>query len=182
MNFQTLGKIEKYQHYLDVAFSNATKTAEKSRSKIRTKDRLRKSQVIEFDRMKSVRKTLTGFMDNIIKSFPRFEDLPDLEGLTAEVTQRILSRSYFSIMKLKFDQESGLQDLSVEDISMLRRLSNTLESRAIFDIQVDERERQSSAFVAAEALSLLASLQEEVLNQEEFPARIEREFVFSRLG
>lgn len=77
MNFQSLTKVEKVQFYLDVAFSNATKAAEKTRTKIKTKDRLKKSKSIEIDRMKSVMKTLTSFMDNIIKSFPRFEELPE---------------------------------------------------------------------------------------------------------
>ena len=92
------------------------------------------------------------------------EFIPDLEGLTSDRTRRALSRAYLAIVSLRLRGVVGLRASAGEDQSFLRRLANTLESRAVFDRGVAPEEQRASAFVAAEALSLLADLRKRVGN------------------
>lgn len=108
------------------------------------------------------------------------DDIPDLEGLTSAGTRRALSHAYFALMNLKI-KGTGTPGTATADIVFLRRLANTLESRAVFDTDVRPEERRASAFVAAEALSLLASLRNLTEMSPTNLARIEREEVFSRV-
>jgi hypothetical protein len=106
---------------------------------------------------------------------------PALEGLTSELTQRALSHTYFTYTKMRVEREKESLATIKEDIYFLRRLANTLESRAIFDTNVNKEEQQASAFIAAESLSLLANLRSEYGLISENVERIEREEVFVRL-
>jgi superfamily II DNA/RNA helicase len=118
------------------------------------------------------------FAQNII------EYLPVLDGLSSVSTQRVLSRAYFTIMKIKMERRDEGYELTeniVDDINLLRRLANALISRAIFDTDVEINERKASAFAAAEALSLLASLRDSISHRNEPVKRIERESVYPRL-
>jgi hypothetical protein len=109
------------------------------------------------------------------------EDLPDLSGLTPEGVRRVLSRTYFEIENLRLRGPSRAEGTIVEDARFLRRLSNTLESRAVFDHGVVWGQRQASAFVAAEALALVADL-ESIAAEDAMPgARLESPAVFSRV-
>lgn len=109
------------------------------------------------------------------------ENLPDLAGLTSGETRRALSRAYFALMDLRLKGAQEASTTTLEDMLFLRRLANTLESRAVFDTGVEPDEQQASAFVAAEALSLLASLRAALGATSDGAARIEREDVFSRV-
>lgn len=110
------------------------------------------------------------------------EYLPDLEGLTSDGARRALSRVYFTLTNLRLRGTREVSDSLAADILFLRRLANTLESRAIFDVGVESGEQRASAFVAAEALSLLADLRQETFGTSSgTAARIEREEIFSRV-
>jgi superfamily II DNA/RNA helicase len=128
-------------------------------------------------------------------SFSLFNSLPSLPDLNIEETRRTLSKAYMYSIKLKLElvqqefQSVRLEDLSEEEIEKieeeineesfslfdelyheLRRLGDTLESSAIFDRYEEEiGSLISASFVAAEALSLLATL----LNKEELDAKEE---------
>src|SRR5438552_289817 len=94
----------------------------------------------------------------LIDSLPPF---PDLDRTAA---RRALAAAYFHVIRLKLslpvDSPSGDDVGSVSDT--LRRLVDTLESVAIFDplhgVPRPAHEKQASAFVAGEALALLADL------------------------
>jgi hypothetical protein len=109
------------------------------------------------------------------------ENIPDLEGLTSDDTRRALSRTYFALIDRRIrGGEAPIGEVSADTV-FLRRLANTLEARAVFDTDVPFEERRASAFVAAEALSLLAGLRETSDAASDDLARIEREEVFSRV-
>ncbi len=73
MNFQGLMKIEKPDFYIDVAFSRANKRAGQQRSKLKGKklNRMKKSRIIELDKIATVRITLINQMDKILNSYPQ---------------------------------------------------------------------------------------------------------------
>lgn len=140
-------------------------------------------------------------------SFSLFDNLPSLPDLNVEDARRTLSRAYMYSMKLKLDlvqqefQSVRLEELSEEEIERieeevneesvslfnelcheLRRLGDTLESSAIFDRADEEIESFIPAsFVAAEALSLLATLLnvEELETNEEY--LLSNELIYTRV-
>ncbi|MBW2969138.1 50S ribosome-binding GTPase [Candidatus Woesearchaeota archaeon] len=73
MNFQGLMKIEKPDFYIDVAFSRANKRAGQQRSKLKGKklNRMKKSRIMELDKIATVRITLINQMDKILNSYPQ---------------------------------------------------------------------------------------------------------------
>ncbi|NTX14567.1 DEAD/DEAH box helicase [Myxococcus sp. CA056] len=92
------------------------------------------------------------------------EDLPRIETLDPADCRRALSRAYLFIINNQISTHSSPQE-SAERLAVreqLRQLANTLESAAVFDNQrerrIASRATQAAAFVAAEALSLLAKL------------------------
>lgn len=110
-----------------------------------------------------------------------FEALPALEGLTPENARRALSRAYLAVVRIRAQGLAGIPEDINDDILFLRRLANALESRAVLDIQVGDKEKRSAAFAAAEALSLLADLRELIGFTTNVASRIEREEVFARI-
>ena len=109
------------------------------------------------------------------------ESIPDLEDLTPDETRRALSRAYFALVNLRLAGPDETPSTATADALFLRRLASTLESRAVFDTDVGSEERRASAFVAAEALSLLVGFREMVGAPPADLARIEREEVFARV-
>jgi nucleolar GTP-binding protein len=77
MNFQGLTKVEKSQFYLDTAFSRASKRIEQKRPTIKIKPRLKKSKHIESLRIQFVHDTLRQFLQKILDSFPKLDELPE---------------------------------------------------------------------------------------------------------
>lgn len=77
MNFQKLIVIEKYQTYLDIAFKNAAKKAEKLRANLRTKKRATKIKALELERIHTATESLYNCFETILKSYPRIEELPE---------------------------------------------------------------------------------------------------------
>ncbi|MBN1644473.1 50S ribosome-binding GTPase [Candidatus Woesearchaeota archaeon] len=73
MNFQGLAKIEKPDFYIDVAFRKANKRAGNVRSKLQGKklNRMKKSKIIELDKIATVKQSLINQMDNILTSYPQ---------------------------------------------------------------------------------------------------------------
>ncbi|MGM0878579.1 MAG: DEAD/DEAH box helicase [Bacillota bacterium] len=127
-------------------------------------------------------------------SFSLFNELPSLPEINIGEIRRLLSKAYiYSIkMRLGLVQEDfntiDLETLSEEELDRieeeideesftlfnelyyeLRRLGDTLESSAVFDNVENENSVKSASFVAAESLSLLATLlkREEETNQIE---------------
>src|SRR4030042_1507941 len=77
MNFQTLQKIERAQTYIDNAIRQSTKRADELRAAKKAKDRLAKSKTIEHARVEVFENSLTRVLDNIVKSYPSFDTLPE---------------------------------------------------------------------------------------------------------
>lgn len=76
MNFQGLSRIEKYNFYLDVAFSRASASASRAKDRNRGgKDRLAIGKDIELARLTTVKETLTKKMEQILTSFPMIDEL-----------------------------------------------------------------------------------------------------------
>jgi nucleolar GTP-binding protein len=73
MNLHGLGRIDKYDFYIDVAFRKANKRADALRSKLKGKklNRMNKSRIIELDKLATVKQSLIDQMDKIIESYPQ---------------------------------------------------------------------------------------------------------------
>jgi len=110
-----------------------------------------------------------------------FEDLPEFKGLSPREARRALSRAYLDVVKIRIKGMDEVSESLARDILFLRRLANALESRAVFDTATRFNEKRASAFVAAEALSLLADLGENANIPGEQTARIECQEVFVRV-
>lgn len=95
MNFQNLKVIEDADHYLDVSFRKAKKSADLMREKIVSKNRLHKSKELELHRIGTVRNTLAHNLENILKSFPSIDQLPVfyLELIKSAIDYRDLKKS-----------------------------------------------------------------------------------------
>jgi nucleolar GTP-binding protein len=79
MNFQNLTVIEKPIFYLDLAFGRAKKRAELVRDKIKgsSKSRINKSKDIELAKIDIIRNVLVDRLDQILTSYPSFDQLPE---------------------------------------------------------------------------------------------------------
>ena len=85
-----------------------------------------------------------------------FEKMPSFKGLDAAGARRMLSTAYVDILAARAEGERRSGPEKADVIEYLRRLSNTIESYAIFDARQDGELRDGAAFVAAEALAFLA--------------------------
>lgn len=92
MNFQTLQKIESYEHYLNVAFNRAKKCIEKLRQekpKLRGAEAWQKhGQYMEIERIKEGTRNLCGQLSAIESHFPQLDDLPAFYNALAKITLR----------------------------------------------------------------------------------------------
>ncbi|MCK4669844.1 MAG: 50S ribosome-binding GTPase [Nanoarchaeota archaeon] len=88
MDIEGLGKIERPDFYLDVAFRKAMKSASEVRSGAKG-DRLKKSKQIELKRITVIKKELTRFLEQIQKAYPSFDNL--------HIFYQDLMRLFFSI-------------------------------------------------------------------------------------
>jgi len=77
MNFQTLTKIETADKYLDVALNQSSRRARELRSQLKGATRLIRSRKIELARIETFAKPIISILDNIVKSYPDFDSLPD---------------------------------------------------------------------------------------------------------
>jgi len=75
MLIKKLGKIEKYETYIDTAFSRGTKQVEDRRVEVKGKDRIIKSKSLELERVRIVKKTLINSLNKIFEAFPSFDEL-----------------------------------------------------------------------------------------------------------
>lgn len=91
------------------------------------------------------------------------ESLPSLPGLDHNACRRALSAAYFYIVRSRFgiSNDDSTTDFR-ETQSLLRRMGDALESIAVFDPlngqDWNNDVREASAFVAGEALAILADL------------------------
>lgn len=85
-----------------------------------------------------------------------FDQMPALDGLDAASARRMLSTAYLDIVAARTAGErlSGPERERV--VSYLRRLASAVESFAVFDGRHGGEVRDGAAFVAAEALALVA--------------------------
>ncbi|MEZ6093442.1 MAG: DEAD/DEAH box helicase [Pirellulaceae bacterium] len=85
-----------------------------------------------------------------------FSDVPEFDGLVQDDTARALSAAYLAITSARIN---GVAEVS-EDLDyaqpQLRRIANTLIFHVVLDDERDSVERQAAAFVAAEAIALMA--------------------------
>lgn len=105
--------------------------------------------------------------------------LPQLPGLDPVACRRALSAAYFVVVQQRLGATTSEANIA-EVRLLLRRLVDALESVAVFDrlagSEVSRDTEQSAAFVAGEALSLLASLSEpEHVDIEAEPDEVEEE-------
>jgi len=109
-----------------------------------------------------------------------FGSLPALDGLSAEDSRRALSRAYLAVIQLRLTIP-GSNEETTDAIGYLRRLAGTAESGALFDNSNNDDARRACAFVAAEALALVADFcgNNETIAQD--VARLRRNDVVSRL-
>lgn len=137
-------------------------------------------------------------------SFHLFNNLPDLPDFNIEECRRTLSKAYIYSIKIKLGlvqdefKTIDFDILSEEEIDKieeeieqesssiynelyheLRRLGDTLESSAIFDNIDDEESIKSASFVAAESLSLLATLLSQEIEQT-IGLMFSNEFIYTR--
>lgn len=85
-----------------------------------------------------------------------FDQMPALEGLDSVTARRMLSTAYLDIVAARTagERQSGPERKQV--VSYLRRLASAVESFAVFDGRHGGEVRDGAAFVAAEALALVA--------------------------
>jgi hypothetical protein len=83
-------------------------------------------------------------------------DYPEFDGLVRDNTARALSSAYLAIIQHRINGNIAENDELDQVQSFLRRLANTLFFHVILDEDRDESERQAAAFVAAEAIALIA--------------------------
>lgn len=88
--------------------------------------------------------------------------IPHLPGIDRDACRRALSTAYLYSVNIKFSNQNVVEFADFEEIkSILRALADSLESIAVFDplnnVKRTSTEETSSAFVAAEALSLLSN-------------------------
>jgi hypothetical protein len=87
------------------------------------------------------------------------ESLPELPGLDRASCRRALAAGYFYVVSQRVAMRpvKGRVSNRHDTYALLRRMVDALESAAVFDpldgIQYPQRELQSAAFVAAEALA-----------------------------
>lgn len=92
------------------------------------------------------------------------EKLPELPGLDHLECRRALSRAYLLVVdaRIRVTADEGMAAETATLRAKLQQMANALESVAVFDplngIDVAATTREASAFVAAEALSLVAEL------------------------
>lgn len=140
-------------------------------------------------------------------SFNLFNHLPNLPELDIEQSRRLLAKAYMYSIRMRLGlvqddfQSIDLNTLSEAELDQieeevasdsfslfnelyyeLRRLGDSLESSAIFDNLNDDNSIKASSFVAAESLSLLATL----LTREEDSQKLEEnifsnEFIYTRI-
>src|SRR5438045_4152041 len=89
------------------------------------------------------------------------DQLPLLPGLDRTACRHALSEAYLYVVRIKLGLVDMNQDADLEAVrSLLRRMADALESAAVFDrlygVERLAGVEEACAFVAAEALSLLA--------------------------
>ena len=85
-----------------------------------------------------------------------FTDFPEFEGLTRDDVARALSAAYLSVIGYKVNG-SDEHTAALEDAQpYLRRLANTLMFHVVLVESRESAERRAAAFVAAEAIALMA--------------------------
>lgn len=83
-------------------------------------------------------------------------DFPEFDGLVRDNTTRALSSAYLAIIQYRINGNLDGVDEIGHVQPFLRRIANTLFFHVILDEDRDEHERQAAAFVAAEAIALIA--------------------------
>lgn len=96
-----------------------------------------------------------------------FVDFPELEGFLAEDAVRALSQAYLAVLEFRVNgSPKSIYDLdSVQPF--LRRLANTLLFHVVLDEEREDASRQAAAFVAAEAIALMADYIEAANSEED---------------
>lgn len=83
-------------------------------------------------------------------------DLPEFEGLTGDEIARALSRTYLSIIRYRVNQSEADAEQLTAVQPFLRRVANVLTFHVLLDVERPIEDRRAAAFVAAEAIALLA--------------------------
>jgi superfamily II DNA/RNA helicase len=94
-----------------------------------------------------------------------FEKIEGINELSSDDARRMLSQTYLAIMEQKLGK-SDSSEASKQAMQFLRRLSNTIEFHILFNEESGEEITQAAAFIAAEALALMADFHEHQENDE----------------
>ena len=137
MNFQTLTKIETADKYLDIFLHQSSKRADELRSQLSARNRVMKSRKLEIARVETLGKSLISILDNIVKSYPDFDSLPDfykeLVKCTLDVDQLKKSLAAVNWAKRSIQQlytSSHSKMKANEDVSKFNELRTAFIGRA----------------------------------------------------
>ena len=87
-----------------------------------------------------------------------FRDYPEFQGLTSEAATQALSNAYLAVIQLRVNGLDFAMDEMEQTLPLLRRIANTLMFHVVLNDSRAEDERQAGAFVAAEAIALMAEV------------------------
>ena len=117
MNFQNLGKIEPYTFYLDVAFASAKTKADQARTKKISKDKLKKSKLIEIEKVSTIAKLLTKQLNRILKSFPFIDELhPFYKELVKCTVDYYATKKALGAIKWVLDKVEAFSEITKKKI------------------------------------------------------------------
>ncbi|MBS3135447.1 50S ribosome-binding GTPase [Candidatus Woesearchaeota archaeon] len=103
MNFERIKPVENFQFYIDLAMRRAREKGSELRAKKLRGGSLEKSKYIELMKMNVFADTVSSRMENIVKSFPSFEGLPEF---------------YRELIKLRIDYGQVRKSLAAVDWAM----------------------------------------------------------------
>lgn len=95
-----------------------------------------------------------------------FEDYPEFQGLTSEAATQALSKAYLAVIQIRVNGLNAVMEEVEQALPLLRRLANTLMFHVVLNDSRSEDDRQAAAFVAAEAIALMAEFTSGTENSE----------------
>jgi nucleolar GTP-binding protein len=125
MNFQDLTRVEKPNHYLDIAIKNSKKELSKYKQSLNIKDNLDKQKKSASYKMNIISKYLSSTFFHIMKSFPNIDSLPEfyMQLIRTQLDYGLLKKSLGS---LNFASEKALFFSKMYSSKIKGDLSNEL--------------------------------------------------------
>ncbi|MFC1722709.1 NOG1 family protein [Nanoarchaeota archaeon] len=128
MGFDDIPKIEKYDWYLDLAFSRARKASSKAKSESRNGGRVETVKDGELARVKEIRRVLSRHLIMMLKSFPGLDDLTEFynELVRATLDYSELKKSLGAVnwARKRIEDLSRDADIKLKKTQHMRKLSD----------------------------------------------------------